>query len=308
MKSNVTDPALNSRRYAEDLDQADPLKRFRHEFHIPLRSSGEPQVYLAGNSLGLQPKRTATLIHDELKKWRSLAVRAHVEGPFPWLPYHEFLAEPMANIVGGTVNEVVAMNSLTTNLHLMLATFYRPTQDRHKILLEERAFPSDHFAVESQIRWHDFIPESSMVVWRPRPGEELLRLEDFAELIERHQHELALVILPGIHFYTGQLLPIMELTALAQTFGLTIGFDLAHARRQRRTGAARLERRFCGLVLLQVLERWTGSDRRVFHPSTARRQQRLEAIVGMVGTRQADAVSDEERVSAHRDRRRLAVE
>ncbi len=213
---------------AQRLDQADPLRQFRAEFFVP-ESSGRPWIYLVGNSLGLQPRRTAARIDAELQKWRTLAVRAHTSGVDPWLPYHELLSEPLATLVGARPDEVVAMNSLTTNLHLMMATFYRPEGRRRKILLEEKSFPSDHYAIETHLRWHGIDPADAMVYWCTPPGETELQVDQLETLLAEHRHELALVILPGVQYYTGQLLEIPAITGLARREGVPIGWDLAHA-------------------------------------------------------------------------------
>ncbi|HVT44037.1 MAG TPA: kynureninase [Thermoanaerobaculia bacterium] len=214
---------------ALELDRADPLASFRDEFHIPGRSDGKDEIYLAGNSLGLQPKRTAAHIEQELSDWRHLAVKGHLEARSPWLPYHEFLAEPMAAIVGGLPVEVVTMNSLTANLHFLLVSFYRPTASRHRILMEDRAFPSDHYAATSQILFHGYDPAASLLLVRPREGEEAIRRDDLLELIEREGESIALILLPGVQYYTGQAFDMEAIAAAGRAKGCVIGFDLAHA-------------------------------------------------------------------------------
>ncbi len=214
---------------AERLDARDPLSRFRDEFAIPTRADGSPEIYLVGNSLGAMPHRARQAVSDELERWSTIGVRGHFEGPAPWAPYHEFLTDPMRALVGGNADEVIVMNSLTVNLHLLLISFYRPTERRHKILIEEHAFPSDHFVVESQIRQRGFDPAESMVVVRPRDGEETLRPDDILAAIDDCGDALALVLLPGVQYYTGQVLPIGPITASAHAAGAYAGFDLAHA-------------------------------------------------------------------------------
>lgn len=220
---------MRTREFAERLDREDPLRRFRQAFHIPRTPDGRDEVYFAGNSLGLQPKRVSEYVAEELDRWRDVGVRGHHEGAHPWLPYHEFLTEPMARIVGGLPDEVVVMNSLTVNLHLMLATFFRPTRRRNKILIEAGAFPSDQYAVESQIRWHGLEPSESLVVCKPESGQWLLRDDDICRQIERHGEELAVVLLPGVQYYTGQLLDMSRIVKEAHRHGVVVGFDLAHA-------------------------------------------------------------------------------
>lgn len=226
-------PALEF-EFAQQLDREDPLGDLRFEFHLPLTDDGKPQIYFVGNSLGLQPKLASQYINDELERWRALGVRGHFCGPFPWMPYHELLTESMASIVGAQADEVVMMNSLTVNLHLMMTSFYRPTASRHKILIEQHAFPSDHYAVESQIRLHGYSPESALICAAPGEensgtGKEILSIDALCKLIEEHHHELALILLPGVQYYTGQVFDIPRLTDLAHRYGIPVGFDLAHA-------------------------------------------------------------------------------
>jgi kynureninase len=214
---------------AQQLDAKDPLRRFRAEFHIPRDENGREEIYLVGNSLGLQPRQTETYVLAELENWRNRGVRGHVEGELPWLPYHEFLTEPMADLVGALPIEVVMMNSLTINLHLMLATFYRPTATRGAILLEQHAFPSDHYAIESQIQWHGLDPKKEMLVLGPRSGCDLIDTEQICRAIQQHRDRLALVLLPGVQYYTGQFFDIRAITAEAHRQEVVAGFDLAHA-------------------------------------------------------------------------------
>ena len=216
-------------QFAQAMDRDDPLGGFRDEFHIPCSEAGKPQVYFVGNSLGLQPKQTGKFVAEELEKWQKFGVRGHFTGEFPWMPYHEFLNETMAQLVGAQRDEVVIMNSLTVNLHLMMATFYNPTPTRSKILIEAHAFPSDHYAVESQIRWHGFEPNESLIVATSQSGEETCSMDRWCELIETNRNQLALVLLPGMQYYTGQAFDMQRLTRCAHQHGITIGFDLAHA-------------------------------------------------------------------------------
>jgi kynureninase len=217
---------------ARQLDRDDPLAALRLEFHVPKADNGQSQIYFVGNSLGLQPTRTSDYISDELQRWSELGVRGHFSGPFPWMPYHEILTESMSKIVGANTNEVVMMNSLTVNLHLMMTTFYRPTAERYKVLIEQHAFPSDHYAVESQIRLHGFSPDSGLICAAPankNGGSECLTTESLCQRIEEHRNELALILLPGVQYYTGQVLDIARLTGVARRYEIPIGFDLAHA-------------------------------------------------------------------------------
>ena len=182
-----------------------------------------------GNSLGLQPKRTAGFVQTELEKWQKLGVRGHFESELPWMPYHEFLNEPMANLVGAKPEEIVMMNGLTVNLHLMLATFYRPTKKRHKILIEEHASPSDYQVAQSQISHHGFDPTESLVVAAPSEGQATLDNDALCELILQHGDSLAVVLLPGVQYYTGQVIDMARITEAAHAVGAVIGLDLAHA-------------------------------------------------------------------------------
>ena len=220
---------MTSTTTAGDLDSSDPLGHLRQRFHIPVGPDGRPQVYFVGNSLGAVPARASDYVATEMDRWAELGVAGHFEGPLAWEPYHELLTSPMARLVGGHDDEVVVMNSLTVNLHLLMVSFYTPTPDRHKVLIEEHAFPSDHFAVESQIRQRGYDPATSLVLARPDPGEDTLRLDTIVDLIERHADELALVLLPGVQYYTGQVLPMEAITTAAHAAGARVGFDLAHA-------------------------------------------------------------------------------
>ncbi|MCO7227340.1 kynureninase [Pleionea sp. CnH1-48] len=219
----------NSLAYAKKMDTNDPLAPMREQFHIPKHSNGEDEIYLCGNSLGLQPSRTQEYLNYELSQWQKLGVKGHFSGDFPWMPYHEFLSEGFADLVGAKTSEVVAMNSLTANLHFMMVSFYRPTATRHKILIEDHAFPSDHYAVESQIRYHGFNPDESMLLIKPREGEELIRDEDLMALIEEEGDSIALIMLPGVQYYTGQVFDMEAITKAGHNKGCKVGFDLAHA-------------------------------------------------------------------------------
>jgi len=216
-------------KHAKHLDSIDPIAFMRNEFHIPKQANGEDEIYLCGNSLGLQPKRTAQYLTYELDQWQKFGVKGHFSGDFPWMPYHEFLADESAKLVGAKNAEVVCMNSLTANLHFMMVSFYQPTAKRHKILLENHAFPSDHYAVESQIKFHGYNPDDSMLLATPREGEETLRTDDILELIESQGDEIALIMLPGVQYYTGEVLDMAAITKAGHVKGCMVGFDLAHA-------------------------------------------------------------------------------
>jgi kynureninase len=215
--------------FAEQQDRADPLAKLRHEFRLPTRADGTQTVYLCGHSLGLQPKGVARIVQEELDSWAQRAVDGHFESQRPWLSYHERFAAPLARLVGAQPLEVVAMNTLTVNLHLMLATFYRPTRERSKILIEKHAFGSDRYAVASQVRLHGFDPDTAMLEIGPRPGEEAVRTEDVLDLIEREGAQLATVMLPGVQFLNGQRFDLHAIAQQARRAGCRVGFDLAHA-------------------------------------------------------------------------------
>lgn len=215
--------------FARRLDAEDPLRQFRERFHLPRRQDGEPLIYFAGNSLGLMPKAARQIVEQELDDWAKLGVDAHLKAATPWYSYHETLREPMARLVGAQPNEVICMNSLTVNLHLMMATFYRPTQLRFKILMEEPAFPSDTYAIKTQIVHHGFDPHDALLLVRPRKDELTVRQEDIETAMENHRDELAVVMIGGVNFFTGQLFDIPKIAGAARKLGIAVGIDLAHA-------------------------------------------------------------------------------
>ncbi len=218
----------NSRPFAQDLDKKDSLRKFRSEFHLP-KVKGKSAIYLCGNSLGLQPKKTKKFILEELHDWATLAVEGHFHSRRPWLHYHKFGKKALAKLVGAKPHEVVAMNQLTVNLHLMLTTFYRPTAGRFKIITEAGAFSSDQYALESQIKNHGLNPETALIELKPRKQEYILHTEDILYAIQEHRNELALVIFGGVQYYTGQFFDIRAITEAAHQAKAFAGFDLAHA-------------------------------------------------------------------------------
>src|SRR5437763_6758475 len=215
--------------FARQLDAEDPLRGFREKFSLPLGNNGKPVIYFAGNSLGLMPKSARQIVEQELDNWAKFAVDAHHATGTPWYSYHELLREPMARLVGAKPVEVVCMNSLTVNLHLMMATFYRPTQSRFKILMEEPAFPSDTYAIKTQIIHHGLNPKDALVLASPRQGESTVRTQEIVDLIEKHRDQLAIVMIGAVNFFTGQQYDMRTITAAAQKHGIVAGFDLAHA-------------------------------------------------------------------------------
>jgi len=218
----------NSIAFARSLDRIDPLRLFKSRFHHPT-VNGKPAIYLVGNSLGLQPKSTQRFIADELNDWAKLGVEGHFEAKRPWLHYHKLSKNALAKIVGAKPQEVVAMNQLTVNLHLMMISFYRPTGNRFKIITEAGAFSSDQYVFESQLKFHGLNPNDALIELKPRNGEFTLRTEDILESIEEHSDQLALVIFGGVQYYTGQLFSINQITKAGHKAGAMVGFDLAHA-------------------------------------------------------------------------------
>jgi kynureninase len=214
--------------YAKEQDTLDELSSYRQQFHIPKDKQGNELIYLCGNSLGLQPKSTKDYINQELNDWANLGVEGHTEAKNPWMPYHEFLTEATAKLVGAKPIEVVTMNSLTANLHFMMASFYKPTKERYKIVIESDAFPSDKYAVESQLRHHGFDDKEGLILWEPRANKELLQYEDLEDILKKHGHEIALIMVGGVNYYTGQFLDFKRITTLGHSYGCMVGFDCAH--------------------------------------------------------------------------------
>ena len=210
-------------------DAADPLAGFAAEFHRPCDSAGRKLLYFGGHSLGLQPKSAAAMVEQELADWRRLGVLGHHRGTRPWIPYHEQAAPALAALTGAVESEVVAMNSLTVNLHLLMVSFFQPDTARTKVLIERSAFPSDRYAVVSQLEFHGLDAARNLLEIEPRAGERTLRTEDLIECIEREGSHLALVLLPGVQYLTGQALDLQPLIAAAHQVGAVVGLDLAHA-------------------------------------------------------------------------------
>jgi kynureninase len=215
--------------FAAEMDARDPLSQFRERFYFPKTKSGHECIYLCGHSLGLQPKSASSFLEQEVRDWAQLGVEGHFHAKSPWMPYHRLLTQQTATLVGARPIEVVVMNSLTVNLHLMMTSFYRPTTKRHKILIEGSAFPSDQYAVQSQIRLHGFDPATSLLELRPREGESCIRDEDVEALIERGGGSIALIMLGGVNYATGQLFDMAAITKAGHRNGCFVGFDLAHA-------------------------------------------------------------------------------
>ncbi len=218
----------NTLDFAQNLDAEDPLSKYRDEFHFP-KVDGKKVIYFTGNSLGLQPKRTQTYIDDVMTDWAALAVEGHFNSDKPWWDYHERLAAPLAKVVGAKTVEVSVMNTLTVNLHLLMVSFYRPTAKRFKILCEEKAFPSDQYMLQSQVRYHGLSVEEAIVEVKKRDGENHWRTEDITAKIEEIGDELALVLIGGVNYYNGQVLDMAVITQAGKSVGANVGWDLAHA-------------------------------------------------------------------------------
>lgn len=220
----------NSLEFAQKCDAEDSLRKYRDEFYFPESiETGEQALYFTGNSLGLQPKKAKEYLNIELEDWAKYGVEGHFHGTNPWFHYHKFFAEKAARLVGAQEHEVVIMNNLTVNLHLLMASFYRPTKERFKLMIEAGAFPSDQYAAASQARFHGLVPDDAVIELKPREGEHTLRTEDILRAIEEHGTELALVMLPGVQYYTGQAFEMETITKKGHEVGAFVGWDLAHA-------------------------------------------------------------------------------
>lgn len=214
--------------WATAQDAADPLRHFRDEFHIPPHAGGD-SLYFCGNSLGLQPRGVRAALEAELDDWAGLAVEAHFRGRSPWMHYHEYVRDAMAEVVGAKPLEVVAMNSLGANLHLLMVSFYRPTAERPAILMEAGAFPTDRYALESQVRFHGFDPATDLIEMKADGAGGILTMDAIEAAIAEHGHRVALILLPGIQYRTGQVFDLDRIVALGHAAGCMVGFDLAHA-------------------------------------------------------------------------------
>lgn len=219
----------NDESFARKMDEQDSLKHFRDKFYIPKQTNGEDVLYFTGNSLGLQPKTARKCLEEVMIDWETLAVEGHFNGDNPWMTYHEDVSAKMAAIVGAKPIETTAMNLLSVNLHLLFVSFYRPTRERYKIVIEAGAFPSDQYAVKSQIKFHGFDVSDALIELIPRVGEKTLRTEDITETLEKNADSIALVMLGGINYYSGQFFDIEQITAAGHKIGAVVGWDLAHA-------------------------------------------------------------------------------
>jgi len=218
----------NTLDFAQQTDKTDKLARYRNEFIFP-KINGKPVIYFVGNSLGLQPKRTQKYVNEVMKDWAELAVEGHFHAEKPWWDYQERFANPLSKIVGAKPNEIAVMNTLTVNLHLLMVSFYRPNGKRFKIICEEKAFPSDQYLLQSQVRHHGLDPKETIVEVKHRKGEHYIRTEDILTKIEEIGEELALVFIGGLNYYTGQVFDMQTITAKGHSIGAIVGWDLAHA-------------------------------------------------------------------------------
>lgn len=225
----TTDTCEEKKENGSSLDSVNSIRNFRSRFLFPNQADGSEVIYLTGNSLGLQPRTARKYIEEELEDWARLGVEGHLHARHPWLPYHEFVTEPMARVVGAFPSETVVMNSLTVNLHLMMVSFYRPSGRRRKIVIEKGSFPSDQYAVESQLKFHGLTPSETLIELAPREGETTLRTEDIIETIEVNGEDIALVMMGGVNYYTGQAFDMKSITEAGHQVGAAVGFDLAHA-------------------------------------------------------------------------------
>ena len=228
MKVNSLTIRYTDLDFSQDQDKNDPLAHFRNRFHFPVTDSGDPCIYFCGNSLGLQPDTAGQYLQEELEAWKKLGVDGHLKGKRPWLPYHELLNQYTAEIAGAMEKEVVVMNSLTVNLHLLMTSFYRSKGKQKKILIENNAFPSDRYAVQSQLKIHGCHPVDDLMILNPDQGE-TITTEWILDCIERHGDEIATVLIGGVNYYTGQAFDMEVITRKAHEYGCFVGFDLAHA-------------------------------------------------------------------------------
>ncbi len=228
-RSEIMGNYETGKNFADEMDTKDPLAGYREKFLIPKDSTGESSIYFLGNSLGLQLKSTRKYIETIMSNWEQFGVEAYFHGDNPWLHYSDPLIEKLARIVGAKSSEIAIMNALTVNLHLMLVSFYRPTEKRYKILIEEKTFPSDQYAIKSQMRFHGVVPDKSLLELKTRPDETFIQTEDIEELIEREGDSIAVILLGGVNYYSGQAFDLEHITKIGHEMGCIVGFDLAHS-------------------------------------------------------------------------------
>lgn len=244
---------------AQRFDAQDPLKNYRERFYIPSTATGEQTLYFCGNSLGLQPKSVKDYLQEELYDWARLGVDGHTHAKHPWMPYHEFLTEKMAKVVGAKPKETVVMNTLTANLHFMMVSFYRPTPNRYKILIESDAFPSDRYAVASQAEFHGFDPKEAVIEWKPAKGKSTLDYEHLEALLKEHGESIALVMIGAVNYYTGQYFDLKRIVQLAKSYGCMVGFDAAHGAGNVELDLNKTEADFCVWCTYKYLNSGPGS-------------------------------------------------
>lgn len=273
----------NSTGFAEKLDREDILREFRKEFHFPQHQS-ENAVYLTGNSLGLMPIKGEKAILQELNDWKKYGVDGHVHAKNPWLSYHEMFKEPLAKILGAKAVEVTAMNGLTTNLHLLMASFYQPEGKRFKILCEAKAFPSDQYALESQVKFHGYDPEEAIVEVFPREGEYCINHQDILDAIEKHKDSLALIMIGGANYYTGQIFNMEDITRAGHEAGSKVGFDLAHAAGNVKLELHKWEVDFAAWCSYKYLNSGPGSVAGIFVHEKHAKNSSLKRFAGWWGT------------------------
>ncbi len=217
------------RSFPEAMDRDDPLRHFRNRFHIPKTPMGDETVYFCGNSLGLQPKTALDYVIEEMEDWKKLGVEGHFHARHPWMPYHEFLTGSTAKLVGAKPSEVVVMNSLTVNLNLLMVSFFRPEGKRYKILIEDKAFPSDKYAVESQLKFHGIDPADGLVVVKGKNEDRVITSADILEAMERGGESIAMILIGGVNYFSGYACDMKSIAAAGHKNGCVVGFDLAHA-------------------------------------------------------------------------------
>ncbi|MDT8347245.1 MAG: kynureninase, partial [Flavobacteriaceae bacterium] len=260
MQDSTTHSIFNfSLEEAQNFDAQDTLKNYRNRFYIPLTKTGEHALYFCGNSLGLQPKSVKDYLQEELDDWARLGVDGHTHAKHPWMPYHEFLTEKMAKVVGAKPVETVIMNTLTANLHFMMVSFYRPTQKRFKILIEADAFPSDRYAVASQAEFHGYDPKEAILEWKPSENQSTLDYESLEALLKKHGDTIALVMIGAVNYYTGQFFDLKRIVQLAKSYGCMVGFDAAHGAGNVELDLHQAEADFCVWCSYKYLNSGPGS-------------------------------------------------
>jgi kynureninase len=286
----------NTLDFARSQDAQDALRPFRDQFVIPQHEATDA-LYFCGNSLGLQPKTVRQALLNELDQWATHGVEGHFRGALPWMHYHKFLTQQSARLVGALPHEVVVMNTLTVNLHLAMVSFYRPTPGRYKIIMEAGAFPSDQYAMESQVRWHGLEPDDAIIEVAPRPGSDALRTDDIVQIIEKEGDTVALVLFGGVNYYTGQFYELEKIAAAAHRAGAFAGFDLAHAAGNLPLQLHDWNADFAVWCSYKYLNSGPGGPAGFF--VHARRKPGASPLRGLVGARRKRTFSNEEGIQTH---------